>query len=309
MPLRLIGLPPASCSPSGTWCNSVALRRVVLLLVLGGVMSACDAPAVALSEPAAAVVDGHEISMKAYQARLEVSRHRDPFAGIPEAIPSPAPTQRLEDFTIEQLVREEIVRQEAAKRGLSIVDRALQSRIDTLRARAGATDFSAALSRNGFTPDSFRSYERALLIEVALMQAMAKDRAGSAAQELKSGQPFAAVAARWSDDTGTFSRGGDTGWLRPADIPEPALAAAVQSLPTGSVTGIVPTNRGDVIATVLERRADQVHLAVILVLAPTVDLFGPIGTPIWFTKFIDDREAVLRRAGKIDLKVAPHAGG
>jgi parvulin-like peptidyl-prolyl isomerase len=287
----------------------VALRRVVLVLVLGGALSACDAPAVALSEPAAVVVDGHEISMKTYQARLAVSRHRDPFAGIPEAIPSPAPTQRLEDFTIEQLVREEIVRQEAAKRGLSVSDRALQSRIDALRAHVGAAVFSAALSRNGFTADSFRDYERALLTEVALIQAMAKDRAGSAAQELKSGHAFAAVAARWSDDTGTFSRGGDSGWLRPAEIPEPALAAAVQSLETGKVTGIIQTNRGDVIATVLERRADQVHLAVILVLAPAVDLFGPIGTPTWFTKSIDDRESALRRAGKIDLKVARYAGG
>jgi parvulin-like peptidyl-prolyl isomerase len=286
-----------------------ALRRVVLLLVLGGALSACDVPAAALSEPAAAVVDGHEISVKTYQARLEVSRHRDPFAGIPEAIPSPAPTQRLEDFTIEQLVREEIVRQEAEKRGLSINDRALQSRIDALRAHAGAAAFSAALSRNGFTDDSFRAYERALLTEVALIQAMARDRAGSAAQELKSGHPFAAVAARWSDDTGTFSRGGDAGWLRPAEIPEPALAAAVQSLAIGSVTGIIQTNRGDVIASVLERRADQVHLAVVLVLAPAVDSFGPLGTPTWFTKFIDDREAALRRAGKIDVKVARHAGG
>jgi parvulin-like peptidyl-prolyl isomerase len=288
----------------------LALRRAVLLLLLGSALSACDAPGVgvAAAQPAA-VVDGHEISMKAYQARLEVSRHRDPFAGIPEAIPSPAPTQRLEDFTIEQLVREEIVRQEAQKRGLSVSDHALQSRIDALRARAGAAAFNAALTRNGFTDASFRDYERALLTEVSLVQAMAKDRAGSAAQELKSGHPFVAVAARWSDDTGTFSRGGDSGWLRPAEIPEPALAAAVQSLEVGKVTGIVQTNRGDVIATVLERRADQVHLAVILVLAPAVDLFGPIGTPTWFTKFIDDSEAGLRRAGKIDLKVARHAGG
>jgi parvulin-like peptidyl-prolyl isomerase len=286
------------------------LRRVVLLLVLGGALSACDAPAVglAIANPAA-VVDGHEISMRTYKARLEVSRHRDPFAGIPEAIPSPAPLQRLEDFTIQQLVREEIVRQEAEKRGLSISDRAVQSRIDSLRARAGAAAFTAALSRNGFAGDSFRAYERALLTEVALMQAMAKDRAGSAAQELKSGHPFAAVAARWSDDTGTFSRGGDAGWLLPSEIPEPALGAAVQSLAPGSVTGIVQTNRGDVIATVLERHTDQLHLAVILVLAPTVDLFGPMGTPTWFTKFIDDREAALRRAGKIDVKVAHHAGG
>ncbi len=103
----------------------LALRRAVLLLLLGSALSDCDAPGVgvAAAQPAA-VVDGHEISMKTYQARLQVSRHRDPFAGIPEAIPSPAPTQRLEDFTIEQLVREEIVRQEAQKRGLSVSDHA-----------------------------------------------------------------------------------------------------------------------------------------------------------------------------------------
>jgi hypothetical protein len=52
-----------------------------------------------------------------------------------------------------------------------------------------------------------------------------------------------------------------------------------------------------------------VHLAIILVLAPTIDVFGPLGTPTWFTKSIDDREAALRGAGKIDLKVARHAGG
>ena len=289
----------------------LALRRGVLPLVIAGALSACTAPglSVPFSEPAAAVVDGHTISMKAYQARLEVSRHRDPFTGIPEAVPSPAPAQRLQTFTIEQLVREEIVRQEAEKRGVKVDDRAADSRINTLKARAAATVFNAALQRNGFTSDSFRSYQRALLTEVALLHAMAKDRADSAAHELNAGQAFAAVAARWSDDTGTYTRGGDAGWLRPADIPEAPLAAAVQSLAAGSVTGIVAINRGFTIATVLERRTDQVHLAVILVLAPTVDLYSPQGTPSWFTKFIDDREVALRRAGRIELKVGNRAGG
>ena len=288
----------------------LALRRGVLLLIVGA-LTACSAPGVSLpfSEPAAAVVDGHTVSMKAYQARLEVSRHRDPFTGIPEAVPSPAPAQRLQSFTIEQLVREEIVRQEAEKRSISVRDGALDSRITTLRAQAGTTTFNAALQRNGFTSDSFRSYQRALLIEVALLHAMAKDRADAAARELNAGQAFGSVAARWSDDSGTYTRGGDTGWLRAADIPEAPLAAAVQSLAAGSVTGIIATNRGYVIATVLERRADQVHLAVILVLAPTVDLFSPQGTPSWFTKFVDDREAALQRAGRIDLKVGGHANG
>ena len=288
---------------------SLALRRGVLLLVMGA-LSACTAPGVSLpfSEPAAAVVDGHTISMRAYQARLEVSRHRDPFAGIPEAIPSPAPTQRLQTFTIEQLVHEEIVRQEAEKRGIGVDDRAVDSRVKTLKTQAGASSFDAALTRNGFTSDSFRSYQRALLTEVALLHAMAKDRSDTAARELTGGQAFAAVAARWSDDSGTYTRGGDVGWVRPAEIPEAPLAAAVQSLTAGSVTGIMATNRGYVIATVLERRTDQVHLAVILVLAPAVDLYSPQGTPSWFTKFIDDRETALRRAGRIELKVGNARG-
>lgn len=288
-----------------------ALRRGVLLFVVIAALSACTAPGVSLpfSEPAAAVVDGHTITMKAYQARLEVSRHRDPFAGIPEAMPSPTPAQRLQAFTIEQLVREEIVRQEAEKRGISASDRAVQTRIDALQAKSGAASFTAALLRNGFTRESFHAYQRALLTEVTLLHAMAKDRADAADRELKAGQPFAAVAARWSDDTGTYARGGDAGWLLPTEIPEPALAAAVQSLDAGSVTGIVATNRGYVIATVLERRNDQAHLAVILVLAPAVDLYSPQGTPSWFTRFVDDRESALRRAGRIELKVGNHAGG
>lgn len=290
---------------------SLALRRGVFLIVIGGALSACTAPAVSLplSEPAAAVVDGHSISMKAYQARLEVSRHRDPFSGIKEAIPSPVPSQRLEDFTIQQLVREEIIRQEAQKRGISVSDKAAQSRIDALRRQAGGATFDAALARNGFTNDSFRTYQRALLTEVALLDAMARDRAGSAAQDLKTGATFVAVVTRWSDDSGTVARGGDAGWLRPADIPEPALAAAVQSLPAGTVTGVIRTNRGYTIATVLDRRSDQVHLGAIVVLAPVADLYSPQGTPTWFTKFIDDRGAALRLAGRIDLKVGSSAGG
>src|SRR5216110_1719028 len=115
----------------------LALRRAVVLLILGIALSACTPTGVSLpfSEPAAAVVDGHSISMKAYQARLQVSRHRDPFNGVPEAIPSPAPSRRLEDFTIDQLVREEIVRQEAEKRRITVADQAVQARMAALRSK------------------------------------------------------------------------------------------------------------------------------------------------------------------------------
>ena len=241
--------------------------------------------------------------MSAYQARLQVSRARDPFVGIPEAIPTPVPKSRLEDFTIEQLVREEIIRQEAARRGIVISEKAVQSRIDALQKRAGSSQFASALDRNGFTMESFRAYERALLTEVALLDAMAKERIASAEGELKAGKAFGSVAAQWSDDTGTTSRNGEVGWLKPSDIPEPELANAVSALSAGTVSAITRTNRGFTIATVLERRSDQVHLAVILVLAPSADIFSAQGTPAWFTTFISDRESALQREGKLTVRV------
>src|SRR5438876_11944434 len=119
----------------------LALRQGILLLVCGVALGACTPTGVSLpfSEPAAAVVDGHSIPMKAYQARLQVSRHRDPFNAVPEAIPSPAPSRRLEDFTIDQLVREEIDRKEAKKRVITVEDIAVQARIGALRSKAGTS--------------------------------------------------------------------------------------------------------------------------------------------------------------------------
>jgi parvulin-like peptidyl-prolyl isomerase len=284
---------------------TIAVRRLTLVVLLAAVMCGCSPPAIAtpFAAPAAATVGGHDISMAAYQARLQVSRARDPFAGIPEAIPTPVPKSRLEDFTIEQLIREEIVRQEAQSRGISISDQAVQARVAALQSRAGSSQFNAALDRNGFTIDSFRAYEHALLTEVALLQAMAKDRVTSAMDDLKAGKSFGPVAASWSDDTGTMSRNGDVGWLRPSAMPEPELTSAVNALTPGAVTGIVRTNRGFTIATVLDRHNDQIHLAVILVLAPTVDVFSPQGTPAWFTTFINDRESALQRDSKITVRV------
>ena len=285
------------------------LRRTSFGLLLAAATAGCSPPGVSVpfTEPAAAVVDGHTITLKAYQARLQVSQHRDPFLGIPEAVPSPAPSQRLEDFTIEQLVREQVAELEAARRGISISNQALDARINVLKAKAGATAFVAALERNGFSESSFKSYQSALLAEVGLIQAIARERAASAASELKSGTSFASVAAKWSDDSGTSSRNGEVGWLRPTEIPEAQLARAVEALATGAISPIIRTNRGLTIATVLNRRSDQVQLAVILVLAPSVDLLSPQTTPSWFTKLIDDRESQLRRDGKIVVKVGSRA--
>jgi len=265
--------------------------------------------AVPFLEPAAAVVDGHSIPMRAYRERLEVSRHRDPIAGLEAAQPSPLPPERLEDFTIEQLVREEIVRQEAERRGLRVSEGEVDARLSGLRSQAGTAAFEAALARNGFSPESFRAFERALLREVALVNRLARDRAQAAEDALSAGRSFATVAGQWSDDAGTSLRGGDAGWLAPQDLPEPELAAAVTGLPAGGRTRVVRTQRGFVLASVLERREVEIHLAVILVLAPAVELYSGESQPGWFDRWVKDRRDALAAAGRLELKVGSQSRG
>jgi parvulin-like peptidyl-prolyl isomerase len=285
------------------------LRRLIVGVLASCALAACSTPPVALPTPNAnaATVDGQDITMASYQARLKVSQARDPFLGLPGAIPSPVPSDRLQDFTIEQLIQETIVSQEAASHGIKVSDKEAATRVAQLQDSAGAATFKAALGRNGFTAVSFRDYERALLTEVALLKQMARERIAQAATDLKSGQSFASVVSTWNDDTGTAARQGEVGWIRAADLPEPALRDAVAALATGSTSGIVQTDRGYVIAKVLDKRNDQLRLAVVLVLAPTIDVFSPQGTPAWFTKFIEDREAALRNQGKITIRVGSHA--
>jgi len=284
------------------------MRRLVFLAVAAGLTGCTTQASLPLHQPVAATVDGHSISLKAYQARLDVSRHRDPLAGLTLAGPSPPP-QRIEDFTIQQLIREEVIRQEADRRGIRITAGQVDARIAQLRGRAGGARFDAALARNGFTASSFRDYQRAFLTEVAVVKAMAHERIASALVALGRGASFIAEASQWSDDTGTRFRGGDAGWLKPSELPEANLQAAIQLVSKGGRTGIVSTSRGFVIATILDQQGARVHVAVILVLAPDADLYTTESRPPWFEQWVRDRQQSLQREGRIQVFVGSRASG
>ncbi len=285
--------------------------RAASLLALTVLFAAGCGPKIVVPflEPGAAVVDGHDVPMRVYRERLEVSRHQDPLAGVEAAVPTPLPAQRLEDFTIDQLVREEITRQEAQRRGIKISDRAVDARMAMLRSQAGADAFEAALRRNGFTSESFKGFQRALLIEVALVKAMARERVRGVEEALRSGRSFASVAGQWSDDSATAAKGGDIGWIVPDELPEPELAAAMRTLDSGGLPSTIETARGYVVAAVLERRGEEVRLAVILILAPAIDLYSAESRPSWFDRWVSIRRESLASAGRIQFRVGSRSGG
>jgi len=287
------------------------MARVTSLLACATLLAAGCSPRVSAPflEPGAAVVDGHDVPMRVYRERLEVSRHRDPLAGIEAAVPTPLPAQRLEDFTIDQLVREEIIRQEAERRGIKVSDRAVDARIATLRSRGNADAFEAALRRNGFTSESFKGFQRALLTEVALVRAMARERVRAVEEGLRSGRPFASVAGQWSDDLGTAAKGGDVGWIAPGELPEPELAAAVKTLDAAGQPSTTETARGYVVAAAVERHSEEVHLTVIVILAPAIDLYSAESRPSWFDRWVSNRRESLASSSRIQFRVGSRTGG
>src|SRR3989442_2501556 len=182
------------------------MRRLLLIGLVAGLAGCTNQ--LPVQDPAAGVLDGHAISMRTYEARLEVSRQRAPVAGLTTSPSSSPSAQRLEDFTIQQLIREEIIWQEADRRKIHIRDGQVDSRIVRLRGQAGATAFDAALGRNGFTAASFYDYQRAFLTEMAAGHALGPQRAASAHGAPRPGAGLTAEEARWGDGARTPLSGG-----------------------------------------------------------------------------------------------------
>lgn len=84
----------------------------------------------------------------------------------------------------------------------------------------------------------------------------ARARADSALEKLQGGAPWDSVVRRMSDDALTRDQGGDLGWT-PTKFLVPAVATAVESLEVGSVSQVVPSDRGFHIFKVENRRTGE----------------------------------------------------
>ncbi len=83
--------------------------------------------------------------------------------------------------------------------------------------------------------------------------ALARKRAEELLAQIKKGSDFAALAKKYSDDTGSAAQGGDLGWVKRGQM-VPEFEAAAFSLKQGEVSGIVKTDFGYHIIKVEGRR-------------------------------------------------------
>lgn len=120
---------------------------------------------------------------------------------------------------------------------VNVSDEEVQGIIDRLKASKGTEEFHVGEIFLSATPDT---------------EAAVQANAERILQQLRNGASFAAYARQFSEAS-TAAVGGDLGWVRAEQLPDP-LADAVRSMSRGQITGPIPVAGGFSIIALVDSR-------------------------------------------------------
>ncbi|MDD5370825.1 MAG: peptidylprolyl isomerase [Anaerolineaceae bacterium] len=235
------GAPPTS-SPTGT----TALPTAVLV-------SATPPLPTPTHEPAAAIVDGQDISLADYAA--ELSRYQAAQTALKATPPPDAGRQAVLDMLVDRM----LLAQAATEAGFQVDDAAIQAREGQMATQLGGekalSDWEAA---HDYTADSFRAalkleaaaaYERdqiaaqvpSVAEQVHVRQILVADEAAvqKVQERLRSGTEFATLASTYDPITG-----GDLGWFPKGYLPDAKIEEAAFALKPGEVSPVIQNGAG-----------------------------------------------------------------
>lgn len=171
--------------------------------------------------------------------------------------------------TMNNLIQEELVNQEADKAGVKITDADVDKEIDSIKKQYGTDEaFQSALQQYGMTIDMLREqtpmqlqirkilepqakvtdkdiedyfnqnkaqYDQAEQVKASHILVATKEEADAILKQLKDGADFATLAKEKSTDTGSKDNGGDLGFFGKGAM-DPAFEAAAFALKVGETT-------------------------------------------------------------------------
>ena len=265
-----------SSSPSYRKVSSdvkTSLKRwfiCVFVLALAG----CDSGSLG-SRGAVATVGGQEITAEAFEEALTLRR-----ANLaPELLARPEVQRALEERVLEDLITRHLLLQEAARRGISSSQEAVERRLNVLAEGYSSAEYEAMLAERGHSLQPFRaSLAEDLAIERLLKEVVGRpestkagvveayymshkgelhrpvrartlhlvvssaDEAQSVREAILAGGDFAETARRRSLGPEAV-RNGELGWVSPGHMPE-AFDEAIFSLKPGGVSPVVASPYG-----------------------------------------------------------------
>lgn len=199
-------------------------------------------------------------------------------------------SQQVRTMVLDRMVKEELVRQLARRRNVTVSQADLQAEMNKLVEQSGDTAAVAAQIKQLYNWDLETFRQRVVepyLLRQRLQESIGTDESINAAeaeraqQLLERVQPgtedFQAIAREVNEDV-TKSSGGDLGIFSRGQR-DPALEAAAFSLEVGQVSGLVRTSEGWHILKVLEKipadepsgEGERVHVAHLFISAKPLD--------------------------------------
>ncbi|HHY33594.1 MAG TPA: foldase [Firmicutes bacterium] len=189
------------------------------------------------------------------------------------------------------MIREELIKQGAAKYGIQVTDEDVAAEIDNLKTQFGSdANLEQALSQYGMTLDDLRSQIRTSLLleaiaskdvtvtddeikkyydehkddfkesdQIRARHILVKDEntAKEIQKELANGADFAELAKTKSEDTATKDKGGDLGYFQKGAM-DPAFEKAAFALKVGETSGPVKSSFGYHIIRVEDRKPERI---------------------------------------------------
>jgi parvulin-like peptidyl-prolyl isomerase len=211
----------------------IALTATLLCVACGSGPS----PSSTVAPQVIAKVGPSSITATAFAVRLQSTLTAVSQAGGPSN--NAAMTAQVRASVLRSLLIDTVIAQEAAAAGVAASDAQVQEQVDAdAQTAGGQTQLQSQLASIGGSLAQLRDEIRSSLNEQRLEDLFAKQRAVEIEQKLAAGTAFAALAAQYSDDTTTASKGGTLGAVPRSQVQGdyPNYAAAVLALAPGQHT-------------------------------------------------------------------------
>jgi SurA N-terminal domain/PPIC-type PPIASE domain len=281
------------------------VRRVLAVLVVL-FCSSCSSGPTPSTSPAAQVVarvGNTAITNDLFQVRLESTLTGLSQAGGPSN--NPAMTSQVRASVLRSLLIDTVIAQEATAARVAATDAEVQAQVNAdAQTAGGLTQLETQLASLGGSLAQLRDAILSSLNEQKLEDLFATQRATEVERQLAAGTALASLAAQYSDDVGTASKGGALGAVPRSQIQgdDPVYAAAVLALKPGQHTNpAIRDAQGYDIVELESATATALTLAHIIVHAPQP--YTVKERPGWFSEAIFEALAQDCSAGQIHIYI------